>query len=77
MILLRGYLHKMAGGMKHPKKSNWKGVPKKRCKTEGCKKRVRSYQELGLCNKCVNDHNRKIEEENKSNKQKKREKFQQ
>lgn len=52
---------KKVGGMqmvennpKRPKSTSWKGIPKKRCKTEGCKKRVRSYQELGLCNRCVN-----------------------
>lgn len=41
-------------GVKTPKRTHWNGKPKKRCKMDGCKKRVRSYGELGICNKCVN-----------------------
>lgn len=54
---------------KKQKRSVWAGVPKVRCKTEGCKKRVRSYASTGLCNRCVNEQNRSLE----SNRKKKRE----
>lgn len=44
----------MSGGVGHgPKRTKWENFPKKRCKNEGCKKRVRSYPELGICNKCM------------------------
>lgn len=51
----------MAGGSgsQIPKRTKWNGITKKRCKTVGCKKRVRSYQESGLCNKCVNENNQR------------------
>ncbi len=55
---------------KKSKRSVWGGVPKVRCKNKGCKKRVRSYQHLGECNRCVNKYNESL----KSNKKKKREK---
>lgn len=50
---------------KRPKRSSWKGIPKVRCKTEGCKKRVRSHQELGICNRCANKHNENLKSKKK------------
>jgi len=55
----------MAEKFKIPKRTKWSGRSSKRCKKFGCNHRVRSYDEIGLCNKCVNDINR-------SNKEKKR-----
>lgn len=39
---------------KMPKRTNWKGIQRKRCKNDGCNKRIRSYAHLGICNKCAN-----------------------
>ena len=51
----------MSGGVgKGPARTKWGNLQKKRCKNEGCKKRVKSYPKLGICNKCINEENKKI-----------------
>ena len=41
------------------KSNNWTNYPKRRCTNEKCKQRIRSFPELGICNKCVQKINDK------------------
>lgn len=42
----------------NPRKKNWNGIPKRRCKNPGYKKRIREHFDEMLCNKCFIEENK-------------------